>query len=316
MVDRSPLVSIVGAGKVGSTLAQRLIEKHLADVVLVDIAVGLPQGIALDLLEARSLEGHDRHICGTNDFADTAGSDVIVITAGLPRKPGMSRDDLIATNARIVVDVTRQAIARSPEAILIVVTNPLDVMAYLAWETAGVPPQQVLGMAGGLDSARLQTFIALELNVDVAEVSALVLGGHGDLMVPLPRYCTVRGVPITELLDEAAIARLVERTRNGGAEIVQLLKTGGAFYAPASATYQMVEAIVHDRARLMPAATYLNGEYGITDLFVGVPCFIDRRGAGKIHELSLTAAERHALHTSAESVRTNLAIARAALENG
>jgi len=316
MAGYSPLVSVIGAGKVGSTLAQRLIERDIADTVLLDIVDGLPQGIALDLSEARGLEGHGKQIRGTTDYADTAGSDVVVITAGLPRKPGMDRNDLIATNARIVADAARHASQHSPEAILIVVTNPLDVMTYLAWEVSGLPPERVVGMAGCLDSARLQTFIALELGVDPADVSALVLGGHGDLMVPLPRFCTVRGVPVTELLEPAAIARLVERTRNGGAEVVGLLKTGGAYFAPASAIAQMVVAILGDRHRLLPAAVYLRGEYGLKDLFVGVPCYLERTGVSRVCELALTAAEREALHVSAQSVRKNVAIARSYLQQG
>ncbi len=302
----SPQVSIIGAGKVGSTLAQRVAEKDLANVVLLDVVEGLPQGIALDLMEARGVERHDRHIIGTNDYRDTAGSDIVVITAGLARKPGMSRDDLVKTNAGIVANAAKQAIAQSPEAILIVVTNPLDVMTYVAWQSSGLPPRRVLGMAGVLDSARFQTFIAMELGVSTLDIAAMVLGSHGDLMVPLPRHSTVNGVPLTELLDEAAIERLVERTRNGGAEIVALMKTGSAYYAPASATCMMVESILHNRSRILTAAVYLQGEYGINDVFVGVPCNLGCRGVQRVLELSLTPAEVEALHASAQAVQAQI----------
>jgi malate dehydrogenase len=299
----SARVSVIGAGNVGSTLAQRIAEKNLADVVLLDVIAGRPQGVALDLLEARGIEGHDRQILGTVDYADTAGSNIVVITAGLPRKPGMSRDDLMRTNANIVVEATKQAIAHSPNAILVLVTNPLDVVTYLAWKASGLPFHQVMGMAGILDSARFQTFIALELGVSPADVNAMVLGSHGDLMVPLPRYSTVSGVPITELLDTATIDRLIERTRNGGAEIVELMQTGGAYYAPASSTCRMIEAMLLDQSRLLPVASYLRGEYGLQDIFIGVPARLGCGGVESILELNLTEAEQAALHNSAESVR-------------
>jgi malate dehydrogenase len=302
----SARVSIVGSGNVGSTLAQRIAEKNLADVVLLDVIEGRPQGLALDLMEARGIERHDRQITGSNDYADTANSDVVVITAGLPRKPGMSRDDLLRTNAEIVVDVTKQAIAHSPNAIFIVVTNPLDVMTYLVWKASGLPPQQVMGMAGMLDSARFQTFIAMELGVSTADIHAVVLGGHGDLMVPLPRYSTVSGIPITELLDSATINRLVDRTRNGGAEIVELMQTGSAYFAPASSASVMVEAVLLNQARLMPVAAYLQGQYNLDDIFIGVPARIACRGVENILELSLTDAELTALQKSADSVRRNV----------
>jgi malate dehydrogenase len=231
----------------------------------------MPQGIALDLMQARGMEHHTRQIVGTNDYTDTVGSDVVVITAGSPRKPGMSRDDLLKINALIVVEAAQKAIAHSPDALLIVVTNPLDVVTYLAWQTTNLPPRRVMGMAGILDSARFQTFIAMELGVCVADVTAVVLGGHGDLMVPLPRYSTVSGIPITELMDASTIERLIERTRNGGAEIVELMRTGGAYFAPASSTCLMVEAILHNQLRQVPAAAYLQGEYGLNDIFIGVP---------------------------------------------
>lgn len=303
---RLPRVSVVGAGRVGSTLAQRIAEKNLADVVLLDIVQGMPQGLALDLTEATGLELHNRQIIGTNNYADTAGSQIVVITAGIPRKPGMSRDDLLKTNAKIVVEAAKNAIAHSPNAILIVVTNPLDVMTYLAWQATGLPRQRVMGMAGVLDSARFETFIALELGVLPADVKAMVLGSHGDLMVPLWRYATVNGIPITELLDRATIARLVERTRNGGAEIVELMQTGGAFFAPASATSVMVESILLNQSRLLPIASYLKGEYGLNDIFIGVPCRLGCGGIEEILELYLTEEEQEALDSSAASVRNNI----------
>ena len=301
-----PRVSIIGAGNVGSTLAQRIVEKNLADVVLLDVVAGRPQGLALDLMEARGIERHDRQTIGTTDYAETAQSDVVVITAGIPRKPGMSRDDLLLTNAKIVRETVKSAIAHSPNAVLIVVTNPLDVMTYLAWQWSELPHQQVMGMAGVLDSARFQTFIAMELNVSISEVSATVLGGHGDLMVPLPRYSAVNGIPVTELLPEDTIARLIERTRNGGAEIVELMQTGSAFYAPASSTCAMVETVLQNRSRLLSISAYLQGEYGLNDVFIGVPCKLGCNGIEKVLELKLTDAERAALHTSAASIRQNI----------
>jgi malate dehydrogenase len=301
----APRVSIIGAGNVGSTLAQRIAEKNLADVVLLDIIGGRPQGIALDLMEARGIERHDRYIMGTTDYADTANSSIVVITAGLPRKPGMSRDDLAQTNAKIVIDATEQAIAQSPQAVLIVVTNPLDVMTYIAWKASGLPPYQVMGMAGVLDSARFQTFIALELGLSITEIDAMVLGSHGDLMVPLPRYTTVRGIPITELMDIATIERLVGRTRNGGAEIVELMQTGGAYYAPASSVCLMIQAILLNQSRLLPVAAYLQGEYGLQDIFIGVPCRLGCSGVESILELKLTSEELTALKLSAQAVQTN-----------
>jgi malate dehydrogenase len=309
-------VSIIGGGKVGSTLAQRIAEKNLADVVLLDVVTGMPQGIALDLMQARGIEHHDCQIIGTNDYADTIGSDVVVITAGIPRKPGLSRDDLLKINAKIVVEAAQQAIAHSPDALLIVVTNPLDVVTYLAWQSTNLPPRRVMGMAGVLDSARFQTFIAMELGVCAADINAVVLGGHGDLMVPLPRYSTVSGIPITELMDTPTIERLVERTRNGGAEIVELMRTGGAYFAPASSTCLMVEAILHNQSRQIAAAAYLQGEYGLNDIFIGVPTRLGCRGVESILEINLTDAERSALQASAESVRQNIQRASAMLGSG
>jgi malate dehydrogenase len=288
---------------VGSALAQRLAEKNLADVVLLDVVEGRPQGLALDLMQARGMERHDRQIVGTNDYADTADSDVVVITAGLPRKPGMSRDDLMLTNGKIVLDVTKQAIVHSPNTIFIVVTNPLDQMTHITWKASGLPVHQVMGMAGVLDSARFQTFVAMALGVSTSDISATVLGSHGDLMVPLPRYTTVNGIPITELMAADAIERLIDRTRKGGAEIVDLMKTGSAFYAPASSTYVMVESILLNKCRILPVTTYLEGQYGLRDVFVGVPCRLGCQGIESVLELDLTDAERSALHASAEAVR-------------
>ena len=260
-------VTVVGAGNVGATAAQRLAEKQLCDVVLVDIVEGVPQGKALDLTEAAAIEKHDSHLTGTNGYDETTDSNIVIITAGIPRKPGMSRDDLISTNAGIMENVTQEVAARSPEATIIVVSNPLDAMCHVAFDTCGFPKQRVIGMAGVLDSARFRAFISMELNVSVENTHAFVLGGHGDTMVPLPRYSTVAGIPITELLAKDRIDALVERTRNGGAEIVALLKTGSAYYAPASAAVEMAESILKDKKKILPCAAYLQGEYGIQDLF-------------------------------------------------
>ena len=302
-------VAIIGAGNVGRTLAQRLVEKDLANVVLLDVIEGLPQGVALDLMEAQGLEYHNCKVVGTNNYEETANADLVVITAGRARTPGISRDDLLAINAQIVTDVAEKAFKYSPNAIFIVITNPLDVMTYLTQKVTGLPPQRVMGMAGVLDSSRLQTFIAMELGISTANVTAMVLGGHGDLMVPLPRHCTVNGIPITELLDSQTIDRLMERTRKGGAEVVKLLKTGGAYYAPASAASIMVETIIRDQSRLLPTAAYLQGEYGLNDIYLGVPCFLGCRGVKKILEVKLTSEEQEALHISASSVRKNVNLA-------
>ena len=296
-------VTVVGSGNVGSALAQRLAEKNLADVVLLDVVEGRPQGLALDLLQARGIERHDRQILGTNNYADTANSDVVVITAGLPRKPGMSRDDLMLTNGKIVLEVTKRAIVHSPNAIFIVVTNPLDQMTHITWKASGLPVHQVMGMAGVLDSARFQTFVAMELGVSTSDIHATVLGSHGDLMVPLPRYTTVNGIPITELMSAETLERLIDRTRKGGAEIVDLMKTGSAFYAPASSTCVMVESILLNKCRILPVTTYLEGQYGLHDVFVGVPCRLGCKGIESVLELDLTDAELAALHASAEAVR-------------
>jgi malate dehydrogenase len=296
-------VTVVGAGNVGATTAQRIIETGLADVCLIDIVEGLPQGKALDLQEAAPVVGYDVEICGTNDYADTAGASVVVITSGLARQPGMSRDDLLAKNASIVRSVTEQVVAVSPDAILIVVTNPLDAMCHVAMKTSGFPRERVIGMAGVLDSARFRTFIAQELKVSVRDVRAFVLGGHGDTMVPLPRYSTVGGVPITELLSPERIEQLVDRTRNGGAEVVALLKSGSAYYAPAASVVEMVESILFDRKRVLPCAYYLQGEFNTHGLFVGVPVVLGAGGAERIFEIELTPEEQAAFDASAASVR-------------
>jgi malate dehydrogenase len=296
-------VTVIGAGNVGATTAQRIAEAGLADMVLVDIVEGLPQGKGLDLAEAAPVVGHDARITGTNDYADTAGSDIIVVTSGIARKPGMSRDDLMNTNAGIVKSVVGAAAAVSPNAILIIVTNPLDVMCHVAMEASGFPRERVLGMAGVLDSARFRTFIAMELGVSVEDTHAFVLGGHGDTMVPLPRYSTVAGVPITELMSAERLAALVDRTANGGAEIVALLKTGSAFYAPAASVFEMVESILHDRKRVLPCAVLLQGEYGQQDLFVGVPVVLGAGGLEKVVQIKLTAEEQAAFDESAGAVR-------------
>jgi malate dehydrogenase len=295
-------VTVIGAGNVGATTAQRIAEAGLADVVLVDIVEGLPQGKGLDLAEAAPVVGHDARIVGTNDYDETAGSNVIVVTSGLARQPGMSRDDLLAKNAGIVKAVVEASAPKSPDAVLIVVTNPLDAMCHVAMRASGFPRERVLGMAGVLDSARFRTFIAEELGVSVEDTHAFVLGGHGDTMVPLPRYSTVAGIPITDLLPADRIAALVDRTANGGAEVVALLKTGSAFYAPAASTFEMVDAILRDRRRVLPCATYLKGEYGIDGLFVGVPVVLGAGGLQRVIEITLTADERTAFDRSAAAV--------------
>jgi len=296
-------VTVIGAGNVGATAAQRLAEKELCDVALVDILEGVPQGKALDLAEAAPIEKHDARLWGANEYDASAGSNIVIITAGIPRKPGMSRDDLISTNAGIVKSVTEKAVQQSPEAILIIVSNPLDAMCHVAYATSGFPKERVIGMAGVLDSARFRAFIAMELNVSVENTHAFVLGGHGDTMVPLPRYSTVAGIPITELLPQDRIEALVERTRNGGAEIVGLLKTGSAFYAPASAAVEMTESILKDKKKILPCAAYLEGEYDINGLFMGVPVKLGAKGVEEIIEIQLTKDERAALQKSAAAVQ-------------
>jgi len=296
-------VTIVGAGNVGATAAQRLAEKELCDVVLIDIIEGVPQGKALDLAEAAPIEKHDAQLKGANTYEASANSDIVIITAGIPRKPGMSRDDLLATNKKIMKSVTKEVAKHSPNAILIIVSNPLDAMCHVAMEESGFPKQRVIGMAGVLDSARFRAFIAEELHVSVENIQALVLGGHGDTMVPLPRFSTVAGVPITELMSAKRIEELATRTRNGGAEIVALLKTGSAYYAPASAAVEMAESILKDKKKILPCAAYLEGEYGISGLFVGVPVKLGKNGVEEIIYLNLTAEEKKALLKSASAVQ-------------
>lgn len=295
-------VTVVGAGNVGATAAQRLVEKGLADVVLVDVVEGVPQGKALDLTQAAAIEKHDCKLIGTNSYEPTADSDVIIITAGIPRKPGMSREDLISTNAGIMRKVVEQIAKYSPNGILIVVSNPLDAMCHVAFEASGFPKERVIGMAGVLDSARFRAFIAMELNVSIENTHAFVLGGHGDTMVPLPRYSTVAGIPITELIPKDRIDALVRRTANGGAEIVGLLRTGSAFYAPASSAVEMAKCILYDKKMILPCAAYLTGEYGINDLFIGVPVKLGAKGVEEIVQIKLTSDEDAALKRSAAAV--------------
>jgi malate dehydrogenase len=296
-------VTVVGSGNVGATAARSIADKELADVVLVDILEGVPQGKGLDILEACPVEGSDSRVLGTNDYAETANSDIVVITAGLARKPGMSRDDLLMKNYEIIKGVTEQVVRHSPQCIIIPVTNPLDAMSQVVYRVSKFPRERVIGMAGVLDSARMRTFIAMELNVSVENVHAFVLGGHGDTMVPLPRLSTVAGVPITELLSKDAIDRISSRTANGGAEIVKLLGTGSAYYAPASSVVEMVEAILKDKKKILPCAVYLQGEYGITGLFVGVPVKLGAGGVEQIFEIKLSAEEQTALNKSAAAVK-------------
>jgi len=296
-------VTIVGSGNVGATAAHWIASKELADVVLIDIVEGVPQGKGLDLLEAMPIEKRDAHIMGTQDYRDTANSDIVVITAGIPRKPGMSRDDLLNTNHGIMKAVTGEAVKHSPNCILIIVSNPLDAMAQAAYKLSGFPRERVIGMAGVLDSARFRTFIAEALKVSVENVTAFVLGGHGDTMVPLARYSTVAGIPITELLDAATVEKLIQRTRDGGAEIVKHFKTGSAYYAPSAAVTEMVEAILKDKKKIMPCAAYFEGEYGIKGLYVGVPVKLGTKGIEQIIEIKLTPQEKAELDRSASAVK-------------
>ncbi len=297
-------VTVVGAGNVGATTAMRIAQKELADVVLVDVLEGVPAGKALDLYESAPIEGYDSMVQGyTSDYSNARDSDVVVITAGIARKPGMSRDDLLSTNMGIVESVCKEVASVAPDCVIIVVSNPLDAMCHVALDTTGFPKNRVMGMAGILDSARFRAFISMELGISVENIHALVLGGHGDTMVPLPRFCTISGIPVSEFLPESRIDEIVERTRNGGAEIVSLLKTGSAYYAPSSAAVEMVEAILKDKKKILPCAAYLEGEYGIDNLFVGVPVKLGANGIEEIIELKLTEEERSALHRSAEAVR-------------
>jgi malate dehydrogenase len=301
-------ITVVGAGNVGATTAQRLAEKELArTVVMVDVVEGVPQGKALDQWESAPIEGFDSHVVGSNGYDESADSDIVVVTAGIARKPGMSRDDLLNTNAGIVKQVAEQIKRTSPNAIVIVISNPLDVMAYVALKVSGFPRERVLGMAGVLDTARYRSFIAEELDVSVRDIQAMVLGGHGDTMVPLISYTSVSGIPITQLIENDRLEAIVQRTRTGGAEIVKYLKTGSAYYAPSSAAVQMCEAIANDQKRILPCAAWLQGEYGMKDLFLGVPCKLGRGGLEKILEVELTDAEREALEKSAEAVRGPMA---------
>ena len=302
-------ITVVGAGNVGATAAQGIALRNLASqVVMIDIAEGIPQGKGLDQWESAPIEGFDTRVIGTNSYADTANSDVVVITAGIARKPGMSRDDLLKTNANIVKDVAQNVAKSSPNAIIIMVSNPLDVMAYVAMKESGFPRERVIGMAGVLDTARYRSFIAMELDISVEDVQALVLGGHGDTMVPLASYTTVSGIPLTQLMKQDRIDFNVDRARTGGAEIVSLLKTGSAYYAPAAAVVQMVEAIVLDKRRIMPCAAWLTGEYGMKDLFLGVPCKLGKGGLQQIIQVELTSDEKAALEKSADSVREMIAL--------
>lgn len=297
-------VTVVGSGNVGATVAMRVAEKELADVVLVDILEGVPAGKALDLAEAAPIEGHDSMITGvTNDYSLAKGSDIVIVTAGIPRKPGMSRDDLLTTNAGIMKTVVKEISTVARNSILLIVSNPLDAMCHVALETSGFDKRRVIGMAGVLDSARFRAFIAMELNVSVENTHAFVLGAHGDTMVPLPRYSSVAGIPITELMSAERIEALVERTRKGGGEIVSLLKTGSAYYAPASAVTEMAEAILKDKKKILPCVAYLQGEYGINDLFIGVPVKLGSSGVEEIIEIRLTAQENEALQRSAKAVQ-------------
>lgn len=299
-------ITVIGAGNVGASVALHLSLKELAqELIIVDILEGIPQGKGLDMWESAPVEGFDTRVTGTNNYADTANSDIVVITAGLPRQPGMSRDDLLFKNVEIVKSVTSQVVKDSPNAIIIVVSNPLDVMTYVAYKVSGFPSHRVFGMAGVLDTARFRSFIALELNVSVEDIQSMVLGGHGDDMVPLPSYTSVSGIPLTQLMDKPIIDRLVDRARKGGGEIVNLLKTGSAYYAPSSSVVQMVESVVKDKHRILPCSAYLTGEFGLKDVYVGVPVKLGKNGVEKIVEIKLTDEERAALHKSAESVKAN-----------
>ncbi len=295
-------VTVIGAGNVGANTAQKIAAKELADVVIVDVVEGVPQGKGLDMLESAPVEGYDVRITGANGYDETGNSDIVVITAGFPRKPGMSRDDLLLANYEVVKSATEQAAKHSPNAILILVTNPLDAMCWTALKISGFPRERVIGMAGVLDSSRFRTFIAEELNVSFENVTAMVLGGHGDTMVPLVRFTNVSGIPLSELTDQATIDRLVRRTRDGGAEIVKYLKTGSAYYAPAASTVEMVESILKDKKKVLPCAVYLKGEYGLNELFVGVPVKLGKGGVEKIYEVKLDDSEKAALNRSAQAV--------------
>jgi len=299
-------ISIIGAGFVGATAAHWAAAKELGDIVLVDILEGIPQGKALDLFESAPIEGFDSNVIGTNTYEETKGSDIVIITSGIPRKPGMSREDLLDINRKIIESVVAEVTAKSPNAILIMVTNPLDTMTYLAFKKSGLPRERVMGMAGVLDTARYRAFIAMELGVSVEDIQALLLGGHGDEMVPLPRYTTVSGIPLSQLLPKEKIDKLVDRARKGGGEIVNLLKTGSAFYAPSAGAIQMAEAILKDKKRILPCCVYLNGEYGLKDICFGVPVKLGEKGVESIIELDLTEEEKGLVAKSAESVKKSI----------
>jgi malate dehydrogenase len=300
---KRPKITVVGAGSVGATVAQYAAIKELGDIVLTDIVEGIPQGKALDMQESAPLFGFDCTITGTNSYDETAGSDVIVITAGIARKPGMSRDDLVDTNVKVIRQVIKEVVPRSPDAFLVLVTNPSDVMAQVAFKESGLGPKRIIGLGGVLDSARFRTFIAQELNVSFKDVTAFVLGGHGDDMVPLARYSYVAGVPLDKMMDQTTIERLVSRARQGGAEIVNHLKTGSAWYAPGASIVEMVESVLKDKRRILPCSAYVDGQYGVKDLFLGVPVMLGRNGVEKVIEIELTEAEREALQKSADGVR-------------
>lgn len=303
LMENRPRLTVVGTGMVGGTVAQLMAQRDYVDVVMIDIVEGMPQGKALDLREAGPVLGYDSYLHGSNDYADAADSDIVVITSGIPRKPGMSRDDLLKTNRGILQSVSGEIAKVAPDAIVIVVSNPLDAMCHVAFDTLGFPRERVIGMAGVLDSARFRSFIAEELDVSVEDVTAFVLGGHGDTMVPLARYSTVAGIPLPDLLDDKAITRLQERTANGGAEVVALLKTGSAYYAPAASVCEMVDSILLDKKRILPTSVYLQGEYGINDLYVGVPVKLGKNGIEQIIEIRLTDDESAALRKSADAVQ-------------
>ena len=296
-------ITVVGAGNVGATAAQRIVEKQLADVVLIDIVEGLPQGKALDMMQSAATEGFDTKIIGTNDYKDTANSDVVIVTAGIARKPGMSRDDLMATNAKIVKSCVEQTLEHSPNAVFVIVSNPLDVMTYLAWKVSGLAPERVVGMAGVLDSSRYACFIAEAANCSIKDVRAMVLGGHGDTMVPVPEYSTVNGIPIEQLLPQEKIEEINHRTQHGGAEIVKFLKTGSAYYAPSASAVAMAEAIILDSNRILPSCALLTGEYGLNDVYCGVPVSLGKNGVEKIHQIALRDESLDSLRTSANEVK-------------
>jgi malate dehydrogenase len=301
-----PKITIIGAGFVGSTAAHWIAAKELGDIVLIDIIEGIPQGKGLDLLESSPIEGFDLHVLGTNDYADTANSDVIVVTSGAPRKPGMSREDLIKINANITRDCVEKAAKHSPNAVIIMVNNPLDTMAYLAKQVSGFPKGRVIGQAGVLDSARFRTFIALEAGVSIEDVQAMLMGGHGDEMVPLPRFTTIGGIPVSEFIPPDRLDAIVDRARKGGGEIVNLLKTGSAYYAPSAATVQMVEAVLRDKKRVIPCAAYLEGEYGLSDMYFGVPVVLGAGGVEKVIELPLNDDEMALVKKSAQAVKSSI----------